>query len=85
MDYHRVRICSCPPSKYELKCNLGSEAVMTMIGVEIAKMHAADVIHGDLTTSNMMLRKVPPAAELVRFPGYPTIVGFSDLGSSSIL
>jgi TP53 regulating kinase and related kinases len=30
--------------------------VMSMIGTEIAKMHLADVIHGDLTTSNMMLR-----------------------------
>ncbi|THH09953.1 hypothetical protein EW145_g1653 [Phellinidium pouzarii] len=31
--------------------------VMAMIGVELAKMHMADVIHGDLTTSNMMLQK----------------------------
>ena len=30
---------------------------MTLIGIEIAKMHKANVIHGDLTTSNMMLRK----------------------------
>jgi hypothetical protein len=29
---------------------------MHLIGTEIAKMHAADIIHGDLTTSNMMLR-----------------------------
>jgi TP53 regulating kinase and related kinases len=29
---------------------------MDLIGTEIAKMHQADVIHGDLTTSNMMLR-----------------------------
>lgn len=27
-----------------------------MIGEEIGKMHLADVIHGDLTTSNMMVR-----------------------------
>lgn len=33
------------------------DALMDMIGVEIAKMHLADIIHGDLTTSNMMLRK----------------------------
>ena len=31
---------------------------MKQIGAEIAKMHLADIIHGDLTTSNMMLRKV---------------------------
>lgn len=29
---------------------------MLLIGTEIAKMHKADIIHGDLTTSNMMLR-----------------------------
>ena len=29
---------------------------MAMIGSEIAKMHTADIVHGDLTTSNMMLR-----------------------------
>jgi hypothetical protein len=34
-----------------------------MIGTEIAKMHLADVIHGDLTTSNMMLRRPTPSAE----------------------
>jgi len=30
--------------------------MMTLISTEIAKMHLVDVIHGDLTTSNMMLR-----------------------------
>ncbi|KAG5641384.1 hypothetical protein DXG03_005366 [Asterophora parasitica] len=29
---------------------------MALVGIELAKMHAADIIHGDLTTSNMMLR-----------------------------
>ncbi|KAI5998334.1 hypothetical protein F5J12DRAFT_784919 [Pisolithus orientalis] len=29
--------------------------LLSMIGVEIAKMHITDIIHGDLTTSNMML------------------------------
>ncbi|KAI0641733.1 kinase-like domain-containing protein [Trametes meyenii] len=32
------------------------DSIMSMIGTEIAKMHQADIIHGDLTTSNMMLR-----------------------------
>ncbi|OSX64975.1 hypothetical protein POSPLADRAFT_1135089, partial [Postia placenta MAD-698-R-SB12] len=36
------------------------DAVMRMIGSEIAKMHRADVIHGDLTTSNMLLRRPNP-------------------------
>lgn len=29
---------------------------MELIGSEIAKMHKADIIHGDLTTSNMIIR-----------------------------
>jgi TP53 regulating kinase-like protein len=41
-----------------------ADALMDMIGVEIAKMHIADVIHGDLTTSNMMLRR--RTSDLVR-------------------
>ncbi|KAI9456065.1 hypothetical protein BJY52DRAFT_1204878 [Lactarius psammicola] len=32
------------------------DTLMVMVGTEIAKMHLADIIHGDLTTSNMMLR-----------------------------
>lgn len=36
---------------------LFTDEVMVMIGEEIAKMHKADIIHGDLTTSNMMLQK----------------------------
>jgi len=31
-------------------------ALCKEIGKQIAKMHSADVVHGDLTTSNMMLR-----------------------------
>lgn len=34
---------------------LSIDALVTLIGTEIGKMHQADVIHGDLTTSNMML------------------------------
>ncbi|KIJ53344.1 hypothetical protein M422DRAFT_73981 [Sphaerobolus stellatus SS14] len=35
------------------------DELMTKVGTELAKMHMADVIHGDLTTSNMMLRPRP--------------------------
>ncbi|KAJ3563578.1 hypothetical protein NP233_g8853 [Leucocoprinus birnbaumii] len=31
--------------------------MMGLIGTEIAKMHLVDIIHGDLTTSNMMMRR----------------------------
>lgn len=43
------------------------DALMNMIGVEIAKMHLADIIHGDLTTSNMMLRKQTNDLVLIDF------------------
>ncbi|VDB87193.1 unnamed protein product [Peniophora sp. CBMAI 1063] len=36
---------------------VAQDDVMQMIGTEIAKMHQADIVHGDLTTSNMMLRR----------------------------
>jgi len=32
------------------------DEIMGLIGSEIAKMHKADTIHGDLTTSNMIIR-----------------------------
>ncbi|KXN85684.1 TP53-regulating kinase [Leucoagaricus sp. SymC.cos] len=35
----------------------GVDQMMSLIGTEIAKMHLLDIIHGDLTTSNMMLRR----------------------------
>jgi hypothetical protein len=33
--------------------------IMILIGTEIAKMHLANIIHGDLTTSNMMVQRNP--------------------------
>jgi len=39
-----------------LDYSISQETLMGLIGTEIAKMHTADIIHGDLTTSNMMLR-----------------------------
>jgi len=35
---------------------VSQDDVMRMIGAQIAKMHRADIVHGDLTTSNMILR-----------------------------
>lgn len=36
---------------------------MASIGDSIAAMHSIDVIHGDLTTSNMLLRKANDASQ----------------------
>ncbi|KAL4071929.1 kinase-like domain-containing protein [Scleroderma citrinum] len=44
-----------------------ADALMSMIGIEIAKMHLTDIIHGDLTTSNMMLRKETNDLVLIDF------------------
>ncbi|GAA5907545.1 hypothetical protein JCM5296_004110 [Sporobolomyces johnsonii] len=38
------------------------DAMLAAIGAEIGKMHLADIIHGDLTTSNMMVRLLPPSS-----------------------
>ncbi|KAI9570075.1 hypothetical protein HD554DRAFT_2086661 [Boletus coccyginus] len=35
---------------------ISMDLLMEKIGVEIAKLHLLDIIHGDLTTSNMLLR-----------------------------
>jgi TP53 regulating kinase-like protein len=45
---------------------------MVMVGIEIAKMHLADIIHGDLTTSNMMLRHPSSIGDLPQ--GAPQLV-----------
>ncbi len=37
------------------------------IGVAIGKMHDADVVHGDLTTSNIMIRDADEKAVLIDF------------------
>ncbi|KIY66647.1 hypothetical protein CYLTODRAFT_377469 [Cylindrobasidium torrendii FP15055 ss-10] len=48
------------------------DEAMKLIGTELAKMHLADIIHGDLTTSNMMLRHpgrtgLPPRVYIIDF------------------
>ncbi|THV02581.1 hypothetical protein K435DRAFT_827412 [Dendrothele bispora CBS 962.96] len=43
------------------------DQLMSLIGTEIAKMHLADVIHGDLTTSNMILRR-PSSSSIPDIP-----------------
>ncbi|KAF7367466.1 Bud32 protein kinase [Mycena sanguinolenta] len=56
------------------------DALMQLIGQEIAKMHLADVIHGDLTTSNMMLRH--PSSFKSRHPTLSTELVLIDFGLS---
>ncbi|KAJ7037395.1 kinase-like domain-containing protein [Mycena alexandri] len=56
------------------------DVLMQLIGQEIAKMHLADVIHGDLTTSNMMLRH--PSSFKPRPSALPTELVLIDFGLS---
>jgi len=56
------------------------DVLMDLIGVELAKMHMADIIHGDLTTSNMMLRH--PSSFHSQDPSIPTQVVLIDFGLS---
>jgi tRNA A-37 threonylcarbamoyl transferase component Bud32 len=47
-----------------LTADNSTDDLMKLIGSEIAKMHQADIIHSDLTTSNLMLRH-PSSFKLV--------------------
>jgi hypothetical protein len=51
-----------------------ADEVMAMIGAQLAAMHAASIIHGDLATSNMMVRPAlarTPPCEIVRLQSSP--------------
>ncbi|KDR66928.1 hypothetical protein GALMADRAFT_258811 [Galerina marginata CBS 339.88] len=56
------------------------DTLMALIGTEIAKMHLVDIIHGDLTTSNMMLRH--PASFHSTKPSVATELVLIDFGLS---
>ena len=56
----------------EIQYGAQAQAVAYEIGRVIAKMHDADIIHGDLTTSNMMFRSADNA--ISSLVGGPLIV-----------
>ncbi|SCV68635.1 BQ2448_756 [Microbotryum intermedium] len=58
----------------------GKYLLLTMIGESLAGMHLANIIHGDLTTSNMMVRQVEPLTE--NDPPYQVVL--IDFGLSSV-
>lgn len=45
--------------------------LMVRLGSAVAQMHALDVVHGDLTTSNIMLRPYPPTPSATPAPPAP--------------
>ncbi|GAA6054950.1 hypothetical protein JCM3770_004066 [Rhodotorula araucariae] len=44
------------PGEVLRAAGVGEDEMLRAVGREIGKMHSADIIHGDLTTSNMMVR-----------------------------
>lgn len=71
----------------EVLSEIDQAKLMRLIGKQLAIMHEADIIHGDLTTSNMMLR---PAAPCSSTSGSATVdldhdeVVLIDFGLSSV-
>ncbi|KAF9484618.1 kinase-like protein [Pholiota conissans] len=68
------------PSQTLEHFGISVDTLMNLIGIEIAKMHLADIIHGDLTTSNMMVRD--PASFTSLDPKVPTELVLIDFGLS---
>lgn len=56
----------------------GLEGLMRRIGAAVGRLHASGVVHGDLTTSNMMLR--PQAGEEVKTGGLEGEIVLIDFG-----
>jgi len=66
-------------------CGDALRALMSRIGTTVAQMHLADVVHGDLTTSNIMLRPTstsPPTTAENYLDGQVVLIDFG-LGSVS--
>lgn len=63
--------------------NAQTEQVMGLIGTELAKLHKADIVHGDLTTSNMMLR-LPSTFTSSTPSNLPTELVLIDFGLSFV-
>jgi TP53 regulating kinase-like protein len=49
--------------------------LLRQMGAAIGVLHKAGVVHGDLTTSNLMLRPFGNGAEVVDGAGYPSVEG----------
>lgn len=58
------------------------EKLSAIIGVQLAKMHAGSVIHGDLTTSNMLLRSISDSNDFHKLEDLELI--FIDFGLAHI-
>ncbi|KAK1926211.1 Serine/threonine-protein kinase BUD32 [Papiliotrema laurentii] len=59
------------------KAGVDKKGLMSAIGAALARLHATNIIHGDLTTSNMMARLTP------HHPSEPFEIVLIDFGLSS--
>ncbi|KAF5318304.1 hypothetical protein D9611_014365 [Ephemerocybe angulata] len=59
------------------------DQLMGLIGTELAKLHKADIVHGDLTTSNMMVRH-PSSFSVSKESDVPTELVLIDFGLSFV-
>eukprot|EP00184_Porphyridium_aerugineum_P001197 CAMPEP_0184696360 /NCGR_PEP_ID=MMETSP0313-20130426/3688_1 /TAXON_ID=2792 /ORGANISM="Porphyridium aerugineum, Strain SAG 1380-2" /LENGTH=369 /DNA_ID=CAMNT_0027154979 /DNA_START=313 /DNA_END=1422 /DNA_ORIENTATION=- len=64
-----------------LKKNRGLMAMASLVGAKVAELHRGDIIHGDLTTSNIMIQKInnTESSKLSEFE-----LAFIDFGLSTI-
>jgi Kae1-associated kinase Bud32 len=63
-----------------------SDVIMASIGDSIGAMHSIDVIHGDLTTSNMLLRHANDTSRIVSSSSDPSLpsIALIDFGLSYV-
>ncbi|KAI9364126.1 TP53 regulating kinase [Pilaira anomala] len=60
----KQRLLSHQETEYK---DIDTDTMAKRIGVSLAKMHGLNVIHGDLTTSNLMLRKEGDSVVVIDF------------------
>jgi len=67
-------------SKTNINCKAGKASKLAYnIGQNIAKLHSAGIVHGDLTTSNMIVRNneaEPASSDITRAKGELVIIDF---------
>lgn len=52
------------------------DAMMVRVGEAVGRLHKADIVHGDLTTSNLMVRKVGGVEEQEGGAGEVVLIDF---------
>lgn len=53
-----------------------ADKMMVRVGEAVGRLHKADIVHGDLTTSNLMVRRVGAEGEEERGEGEVVLIDF---------